>query len=209
MDVGGCSWGLPKSLAGAGSPQRAFKEGENSRRWWLRERAVHPSAQLLTGGSGAGLRITQPLLYLLSLEGSSALRFAAPLFPRRRTRINPSCPHLWGHRADGTSQRPACAGTPRWGWERLPKPSPNLPKGSVNRTDQRCSSAPGFCSPDTAREGGDHGPRHPSLTQGCPRCPGGDREGEGDPAAGRTGGDGEAEGLEEERRRGWGQDGAG
>lgn len=89
--------GSPRSLAGAGSPQKVFKEGENSRRWWLRERAVQPSAQLLTGGSGAGLRITQPLVYLLSgpgshPEGSSAHCRAARLFPRSRKGINPLCP---------------------------------------------------------------------------------------------------------------------
>lgn len=137
--------------------------------------AVHPSAQLLTGGSGAGLRITQPLLYLLSAEGSSVHRFAAPLFPCRRTRIDPSCPHLWGHRADGTSQRPVCAGTPRWGWGRVPKP----PQRVCEPHRSMLQLCPEVLQPRHSH--GRWGPRspHPSLTQGCPRCPGGIRRAKG------------------------------
>lgn len=151
--------------------------------------------------------LLSPCFIYYGPEGSSAHRFAAPLFPCRRTCINPPCPHLWGHRADGT---------PHWGWERVPKPSPNSPKGSVNPTDQRCSSAPGFYSADTSRKGGDQGPPTSPLAHSrLSPVSRGEREGEGDPAAGRTGEDGEAEGLEEEcaweeeRQRGWGQDGAG
>lgn len=59
--------GSPQSLAtGRVSAAGAhLKEGEHFWRWWLGERVVHASARLLTGGSGAGLRITQPLVYLL------------------------------------------------------------------------------------------------------------------------------------------------
>lgn len=108
-----CSWGLPKAWPGQGL-RRVFKEGENSRRWWLRERAVHPSAQLLTGGSGAGLRITQPLVYLLSgpgshPEGSSAHAVQRGSFLVAGRALTRSVPRLWGHQADGTSQCPVCA----------------------------------------------------------------------------------------------------